>query len=145
MVSIIEVPNAAIIDEAKVERKKSLLYLACVMTFLTVLTTMSFGMSDSLSAVISYAGAEKSLFDVIYDIFYDTILPLNGLLISVFVIYRWKTANFNQELMQGVQEGKHKLLLTYSDFALKTFIPVILAIVFVNTVAIKFFDYKLFF
>jgi NSS family neurotransmitter:Na+ symporter len=145
LVSIIEVPNAAIIDELKVERKKSLTILAVAMVFLSVLASMSFGMADSLTKFVSYAGADKSLFDVIYDIFYDTILPLNGLFICLFVIYRWKKVNFNNELMEGVEEGKHKVLLKYSDFALKTFIPVILAIVFINTVAIKFFGHHLFF
>lgn len=145
LVSIIEVPNAAIIDEFKQERKNSLKYLAAVMLTLSVLATMSFGMAEPLTKFVSYAGADKSLFDVIYDVFYDTILPLNGLLICVFVIFRWKKANFNKELMEGVQDGKHKLLLAYSDFALKTFIPVILAIVFINTVAIKFFNVHLFF
>lgn len=145
LVSIIEVPNAAIIDELKVERKKSLTILAVAMVFLSVLASMSFGMADSLTKFVTYAGGDKSLFDVIYDIFYDTILPLNGLFICLFVIYRWKKANFNNELMEGVEEGKHKVLLKYSDFALKTFIPVILAIVFINTVAIKFFGHHLFF
>lgn len=145
LVSIIEVPNAAIIDELKVERKKSLTILAVAMVFLSILASMSFGMADSLTKFVSYAGADKSLFDVIYDIFYDTILPLNGLFICLFVIYRWKKANFNNELMEGVEEGKHKILLKYSDIALKTFIPVILAIVFINTVAIKFFGNHLFF
>lgn len=145
LVSIIEVPNAAVMDELCVDRKKSLTYLAVVMLFLSVLTTMSFGMSDYFTSFVHYAGSDRSLFDVIYDVFYDTILPLNGLLICVFVIYRWKKANFNQELMEGVQEGKHKILLGYSDFALKTFIPVILLIVFINTVSIKFFGVHLFF
>lgn len=145
LVSIIEVPNAAIMDEMKVDRKKSLTVLAAVMIVCSVLATMSFGMWDFVTKFVSYGGGDKSLFDIIYDVFYDTILPLNGLLICVFVSYRWKKANFNNELMEGVEEGKHKLLLKYSDFALSTFIPVILAIVFINTVAIKFFGGGLFF
>ncbi len=145
LVSIIEVPNAAVMDELKVKRKKSLGMLALVIVFLTVLASMSFGMSEFFTKFVSYAGVDKSMFDVIIDIFYDTILPLNGLFICLFVITRWKKANFNNELMEGAEEGKHKLLLKYSDFALKTFIPVILAIVFINTVAIKFFGHHLFF
>jgi NSS family neurotransmitter:Na+ symporter len=145
LVSIIEVPNSAIMDGMKVSRKKSLGYLAVIMVFLTVLTSMSFGMSDSLTGLTHYAGASKSLFDVIYDVFYDTILPLNGLLICLFVMYRWKMVNFNKELSDGLEKGKHSILLKYSDIALKTYIPVILAVVFVNTVAMKFFGYKLFF
>ena len=115
------------------------------MVFLSVLASMSFGMVDGLTKFVSYAGADKSLFDVIYDVFYDTVLPLNGLFICLFVIFRWKKANFNKELTEGLEQGSNKMLLAYSDFALKTFIPVILAIVFINTVAIKFFGVNLFF
>ena len=145
LVSIIEVPNAALMDEAKINRKKSLTILAVAMIFLSVLASMSFGMWEPVTNMVNYAGANKSLFDVIYDVFYDTILPLNGLLICLFVMTRWKKVNFNNELMEGVESGSHKFLLKYSDFALKTFIPIILAIVFINTVALKYFGHKLFF
>lgn len=145
LVSIIEVPNAGVMDEVQVDRKKSLTVLALLIVFLSVLASMSFGMSDFFTKFVTYAGADKSMFDVIFDVFYDTILPLNGLFICLFVITRWKKVNFNKELMEGAAEGQHGLLLKYSDFALKTFIPVILAIVFINTVAIKFFGYHLFF
>ena len=52
---------------------------------------------------------------------------------------------FNNELLEGAGEGKHQLLLKYSDFALSTFIPVILAVIFINTVAMKFFGMNLLF
>lgn len=145
LVSIIEVPNAAFMDGMQVSRKKSLTYLAIVMVFLTILASMSFGMSDGLTSLTHYAGASKSLFDIIYDVFYDTILPLNGLLICLFVINRWKMVNFKKELDEGLGHGKHSLLLKFSGIALKTYIPVILALVFLNTVAMKFFGYKLLF
>lgn len=145
LVSIIEVPNASLMDEKKLSRKKSLTILAVLMIVFSVFTSMSFGMSEFFSKFVSYAGADKSLFDLIYDVFYDTILPLNGLLICTFVVYRWKKVNFKNELLEGVTDGKHKLLLKYSDFALSTFIPVILAVIFVNTVAMKFFNVNLLF
>ena len=50
---------------------------------------MSFGFADVFTSFTSYAGGDKSLFDVIYDVFYDTILPLNGLLICLFVIHMY--------------------------------------------------------
>jgi neurotransmitter:Na+ symporter, NSS family len=145
LVSIIEVPNSAIMGEKNVSRKKSLSTLAVMVLLLSIFASMSFGMSDFFTYFVNYAGADKSLFDVIYDVFYDTILPLNGLLICLFVMFRWKKANFNNELLEGAAEGKHGLLLRYSDFALSTFIPVILAIIFINTVAMKFFGANLLF
>jgi NSS family neurotransmitter:Na+ symporter len=49
---------------------------------------MSFGMVESLTSFVNYGGADKSLFDIVYDVFYDTILPLNGLMVCLFVMYR---------------------------------------------------------
>jgi len=145
LVSIIEVPNASIMGEKNLDRKKSLAILTTAVVVLAVFASMSFGMSDFFGQFVSYAGAEKSLFDVIYDVFYDTILPLNGLLVCLFVMFRWKKHNFNKEVEEGLAEGKHSFLLKYTDFALSTFIPVILAVIFINTVALKFFGTNLLF
>ena len=92
----------------------------------------------------SYAGSTKSFFDVVYDVFYDTILPLNGLLICLFVIYRWKKANFNAELDEGAPQYKGSFFERYVDISVGTFIPVILLVIFVNTVAVKYFGISLF-
>ena len=66
LVSIIEVPNAGVMDEVKVDRKKSLTVLALIIVFLSVLASMSFGMSEFFTKFVTYAGADKSLFDVIF-------------------------------------------------------------------------------
>ncbi|HAI70887.1 MAG TPA: sodium-dependent transporter, partial [Alteromonas australica] len=94
LVSIFEVPVAALMDEKGVSRKWALASLGSIMIALAVLASLSFGKVDALTAFTHYAGADKSFFDVIIDVFYETILPLNGLLICIFVIYRWKSANF---------------------------------------------------
>ena len=139
LVSIIEVPVASIMDETGAERRKSLLSLVVVMIIFAVLATLSFGMVPALTQFVSYPGdTPKSLFDLIYDVFYDTILPLNGLLVCLFVSYRWKKANFNHALSEGAESYEGSLLQKYTNFALGTFIPVILFLVFLNTVLMKF-------
>lgn len=145
LVSIIEVPNAAMMESQKMNRKKSLGVLGIMVILLSVFASMSFGMSEFFTKFVSYAGADKSLFDIIYDVFYDTILPLNGLLICLFVSRRWKKADFNAALLEGAAPGKHGFLLRYADFALSTIIPIILAVIFINTVALKFFAVNLLF
>ena len=75
--------------------------------------------------------------------FYDTILPFNGFLICIFVIYRWKKSNFNAELDQGAPDYKNSLFERYVDFSVGTFIPFILLLVFINTVALKYFGVAL--
>tara|TARA_R110000868_G_scaffold174251_1_gene410819 strand:+ start:1426 stop:2847 length:1422 start_codon:yes stop_codon:yes gene_type:complete len=139
LVSIFEVPVAALMDEKQYSRKKALGILGLLLVVMSVVASMSFGIASFFTEFVSYAGQTKSLFDVITDVFYDTILPLNGLLICLFVIYRWKKANFNAELDKGAPSYKASWVEKYVNFSLGTFIPVILFLIFINTVALRFF------
>ena len=103
----------------------------------------SFGWFDFFTSFISYGGSDKSFFDVVYDVFYDTILPLNGLLICLFVIYRWKKSGFNEELEQGAPNFRNSFFERYVNFSLSTFIPLVLALIFINTVALKYFGFNI--
>lgn len=138
-VSILQVPLSALQDELGYSRKKSLWILGAAAALLVIAATMSFGMSQGLSSFVEYGGASKSFFDVIVDVFYDTILPLNGFFICLFVIYRWKKAGFDAELEIGDEQIHDSILKKYINVALGTFIPVVLLFVFINTVLIKFF------
>lgn len=139
LVSIFEVPVAALMDEKQVSRKKALGILGLLLVIMAAIASTSFGILSFFTDFVSYAGQTKSFFDIIVDVFYDTILPLNGLLICVFVIYRWKKSNFNAELDKGAPNYKSSWFEKYVDFSVGTFIPVILLLIFINTVALKFF------
>lgn len=144
LVSIFEVPISAYMDEKGVSRKKALTVLGFLLILTAGLASTSFGLLDFFTNFTSYAGQTKSLFDIIVDVFYDTILPLNGLLICLFVTYRWKKANFHRALESGSEGFKGSWFEKYVDFSLSTFIPLILLLVFVNTVALKYFGSSLF-
>ena len=111
---------------------------------LTVFATLSFGMVSFFTEFTSYAGGVRSFFDVVYDIFYDTILPLNGFLLCVFVSYRWKKLQLSEELALGNDNYKGSWVEKYVNFSLGTFIPVIVFGIFINTVMQKFFGYSIF-
>lgn len=142
-VSIMQVPLATLQDELCYSRSKSLIILCVSAGLLTLCCILSFGKVDSLSEFMSYAGQNKSFFDVIIDIFYETILPLNGLIICLFVTYKWKKANFDKELELGDPNYKGSLLERYVNLSLSTIIPLILFLIFVNTVALKYFGVSL--
>ncbi|WOH39466.1 sodium-dependent transporter [Thalassotalea fonticola] len=144
LVSIIEVPVSYLIDEKCKTRKQALSTIFLWGGLIAALATLSFGMVDALTNLTSYGSGNKGLFDVIYDMFYDTILPLNGLLICLFVSYRWKKHNLNAELSQGNEGFADTFLAKYVDFSLGTFIPFILAAIFINTVAKIYFGYDVF-
>ena len=114
---------------------------AGLLAFLTILYA---GMVDWLTSLTSYGGKSRSLFDLITDMFYDTILPLNGLLICLFVSYRWKSQKLNEELSIGNAEFSKTFLAKYTNFALGTFIPVFVAVIFIDTVARTYFGYNFF-
>jgi len=144
LVSIIEVPVAYLIDEKKQTRKKALNTMFLWAGLLAFLTILSAGMVDWLTSLTSYGGKSRSLFDLITDMFYDTILPLNGLLICLFVSYRWKSQKLNEELSIGNAEFSKTFLAKYTNFALGTFIPVFVAVIFIDTVARTYFGYNFF-
>ena len=144
LVSIIEVPVSYLVTEKKQSRKKALFYLSFTAGVLTLFATTSFGMVPFFTEFTSYAGGTKSFFDVIYDVFYDTILPLNGFLLCIFVSYRWKKRQLSEELSVGNEGYAGSWVEKYINFSLGTFIPVIVLLIFINTVAIKFFGYSLF-
>lgn len=139
LVSILEVPTAAIIEQRKTSRKKALLFMVIANTVLTIIAATSFGFIPAFTEFVEYAGQPKSVFDLIYDVFYDTILPLNGLLICLFVWLHWRNNNLEQELTHGNHKYPTSFLAKYVRVSITTFIPLILAVVFINTVLAKFF------
>ena len=142
-VSILQVPISAFQDELCYSRFKSVMSLGASAALLVIASTMSFGMVGFFTEFVSYGGVTKSLFDVIIDVFYDTILPLNGFIVCLFVALRWRRNNFNAELRQGDEKFEGSLTQKYVNFSLGTFIPVVLLLVFINTVCIKFFGFSL--
>ena len=144
LVSIIEIPIAYMIDEWQFSRKKAVIFQAGALLLFVIPATMSLGMSDSLTFFTNYAGASKSVFDIISDVFYETILPFGGFLVCVFCAYRWKFSGLSEELAQGDENYRGSFLEKYINLSLGTIIPVILFLVFLNTVALKYFAFNLF-
>lgn len=143
LVSIFEVPIAALMSEKNMQRKPALLSCGLLLIVLSTVCALSFGFVGFFTEFVSYAGSTKSFFDVVVDVFYETILPLNGLLICLFVIYRWKKHNFHRELDTGAPAFKNSLFERYVTFSVGTFIPFLLFVIFINTVAQKYFGVAL--
>lgn len=97
-VLIVEVLIVLLSDCKGISCKKVLVILILLIGVLIVLCMMLFGMVELLINFVSYGGVDKSLFDIVYDVFYDMILFFNGLMVCLFVMYCWKKVNFFEEL-----------------------------------------------
>lgn len=142
-VSIFEVPVSTIISELKLSRKRSLVWGKVLLVILAVACALSFGRVEWLTSFVAYAGVEKSFFDVVIDIFYDTILPINGLLLCIFVSYRWSIKKMQLELSDGNTSYATSLFQRYLDISLRTIIPLLLTLIVINTILQKYFAYSL--
>lgn len=137
-VSILQVPISAFQDELKYSRFKSVLVLGACAALLVIASMVSFGRVEFFSEFLAYGGKTNSFFDLVYDVFYETILPLNGFIVCLFVMYRWRKSNLDQELSVGDEGYQGSFTQKYVNFALSTFVPAILLFVFVSTVLLKF-------
>lgn len=144
LVSILEVPVAYLTSAKNISRNKALKKLLVIGGLLSIFCAVSFGMVSFFTHFIDYAGQTKSFFDLVIDIFYETILPLNGLLLCLFVSFRWKKHRLSEELAVGNAQYQNSLTKRYINFSLTTFIPLILFVIVVNTVSQKFFAYSIF-
>jgi neurotransmitter:Na+ symporter, NSS family len=134
LVSIIEIPISCWIDELKMSRKKAVLLQAGLLAAFAVPATMSLGMVDFFTNFTSYGGMTKSFFDLVSDVFYETILPLVGFTVCIFCAYRWKMSGLSEELSKGDPDYEGSMLQKYINFSLGTVIPVVLLVVFISTV-----------
>ena len=134
LVSIIEIPISCWIDELKFSRKKAVGMQALLLTFFAIPATMSLGISDFFTNFTSYGGLPKSFFDLVSDVFYETILPFVGFTVCIFCAYRWKVSGLKSELVIGDDDYDGSLLEKYVNFSLGTIIPLVLLVVFISTV-----------
>ncbi|MEX0617955.1 MAG: sodium-dependent transporter [Pseudohongiellaceae bacterium] len=144
LVSIIEIPICYLCDEWNLPRKKAVTLKAVLLFIFVVPGIMSLGMSDFFTNFANYGGLDKSYFDLVSDVFYETILPLVGFFVCIFCAYRWKLAGLSEELSIGGDGFRGSPLEKYLSISLGVVIPAILFLVFANTVAQKYFAVSLF-
>ena len=134
LVSIIEIPISCWIDELKLTRRKAVLLQAVLLSIFSIPAIMSLGISDYFTNFTSYGGVTKSFFDLVSDVFYETVLPLVGFTVCIFCVYRWRLAGLSSELSKGDPDYVGSRLEKYINFSLGTFIPFVLLLVFISTV-----------
>ena len=129
MISMVEVPVAILKEEFKLDRKKAVLISTIVMFIVGVLTTHPHSLFGSTQVM------GKSFFDFFDYVSSNILLPVGGLLITIFVGYFVKKSDILEEFNNEgtLNNGSAvKLLL----LVLKFITPVMLIIVFLNSIGI---------
>ncbi|HHX83241.1 MAG TPA: sodium-dependent transporter [Pseudomonadaceae bacterium] len=144
LVSITEIPIAWFIDEKRVPRRAAIGWLVILQGVFVVMAILSFGISGFFTQFVHYGGMDKSFFDLILDVFYETILPLIGFTVCLFCCYRWRLHAMSREIAQGAPGFEGSLLQRYLALTLGTLIPVMLLAVFASNVSRLYFSHNLF-
>lgn len=143
-VSLLEVPVSYVIDEYHMSRKKSVVIMSIIIYIIGIPSLLSNGASEYFTSFVTYIGADSatSFMDLVGHISSDTFLPLGGMLIVFFVAYVWKKENLSEELSHGNPTFVGSIIEKLIHFGVQYVSPVILAIIFVLTVADRFFGYN---
>lgn len=144
-VSLLEVPVSYLVDEHGMKRSRAVWMMALLIFLIGIPSLLSNGASSIFTNFMTLIGSENPVdfMTLIGYIANDTLLPVGGFLISVFVAYVWKKHNLNEELATGDADLRGSWLQTYIDVAVSYICPVILGIITVVTVLDRFFGIHL--
>lgn len=143
-ISLLEIPSGLLVDEKKWSRKKVVWLTALAIFVVGIPGMLSHGAVDGLTNFMFYEGRAKSYFDVVFDIFSDTGLPLGGLLMSIFIARKWGMDKFDSEIESGNPTYKDSAWRTFLHITMKYVSPISLGIIFVITILQKFLGISLF-
>lgn len=129
MISMVEVPVAILKEEFKLDRKKAVLLSTIVMFIVGVLTTHPHSLFGSTQIM------GKSFFDFFDYVSSNILLPVGGLLITIFVGYFVKKSDILDEFNNDGTLNNGTMVKLFL-IVLKFITPVMLIIVFLNAIGI---------
>jgi NSS family neurotransmitter:Na+ symporter len=94
-ISLLEVVTAYFVDERGWSRKRAVWVFTAVIFLLGVPSALSFGVLSHIKII------KMTLFDFFDYLSFKYLLPLGGLMMVLFTIFRWKSANLLAELRRG--------------------------------------------
>lgn len=124
-ISLLEVPAAYLVDQKKMPRKR-VTWLTALLIFVVGLPSMlSQGNVEFLTHLSFYKG--KSFLDLVQELC-DISLTLGGCLMCVFIIYRWKIGNLDEEIAHGNEGYANSFMRKYLHVMIGYVGPIILGI-----------------
>jgi NSS family neurotransmitter:Na+ symporter len=145
-ISLLELPVAFFVDKYKMKRQPAVWVSAGIIFLMGIPSMLANGYSDTLTNFITYVGASAptDFMTFVSDVASNTLLPLGGLLVSVFVIHIWSRRKMFRELSYGYEGFTQTFLAKYIAFSLKYIAPLVLGAIVIITVLETFFGVRLF-
>lgn len=132
MLSLVEVPTAYMAEEKGMSRKKAAIINALIIAVIGILATLS---ADKNSLLGGYTFWGRGFFDWFDYLSSNIMLPVGGLLISLFAGHVLKKGDLRYELSNH-EDLKIDRLIDVYYFIVKYLTPALLLIVFLNSVGI---------
>jgi len=143
-ISMLEVPTAYLVDQKKLPRKTVVWSLAAGIFILGMPSMLSQGTPgfEFLNKLAFYKG--KDFLTFISDTA-DMGLTIGGCLMCIFITYRWKINNMNEELSLGNEGYMQSFLKKYISFTIQYICPLLLGVLSILIVYDKFFGLNKYF
>lgn len=123
-ISLLEVITAYFSEEFGVTRKKVIALSSLILIVLSTLCSLSLGKNSSLTI------GGSTLFDTFDFVSSKFLMPLGGLLIAVFIGWRYKPSEVREELSN---RGKFAIaLFPIYRFLIRFFVPIGIVLIFLN-------------
>ncbi len=143
-VSLLEVPVAYLTDEFKISRKPAVIGLATLVFILGLPSMLGNGAVEGFTQFASFGGNSHTFMEVLITIFSDIGLPFGGLMISLFVAYKWKMTNFASEIEHGHPHFRGTIEQKFVTVMLGFISPLVVATILLTTILEQFFGITIF-
>lgn len=134
-ISLLEVPVAYLVDQKKLPRKAVVWGTACMIFIIGIPSLLSQGKVDFFSHLGFYK--DRDFLSFVSDMC-DLSLTVGGCILCIFIRYRWKIANMNEELSIGNPGFMGSLVQKYINFMISWVCPVLLGLLSVLIIYDKF-------
>lgn len=135
-ISLLEVPVAYLVDQKKMKRKNVVWGIALLIFILGLPVMASQGMIPALNKLPFYKGQDFLVF--VADMC-DISLTIGGCLMCLFITYRWKIHNMDEELSQGNANYMNSFIRKYLNFTIQYVCPLLLGVLSILVIIDKFF------
>lgn len=128
-ISLLEVGVAWAVDELKISRKSATLLLTAATFLLGIPSALSQGANQFFTELSLFG--KTGFLDILDYLFGSISLTLGGMLLSIFVGWKWGVKNAIEEIKYGLISDS-KTFLTFWNFLIRFVCPVVIFFVLLN-------------